>query len=304
MHVFRLSALTLGLSLVAGCASSADDPGATSGAVLPGAVAGTKLTIREYCALRRAAAQPWCDYQDKCCSGADRAAATTMPFCDASETVSECEASVAELVSKGGVEFHGEYASDCVTKIYSSIPSPPSACSGLKLATYVDWRHPLPSHVASCREMFRGRKALGQECAYAYDCQPDLACVEQGKVWTCAAPGKAFAHCGLDSECAPGLQCIGEVCRPLQGLGGPCTFAADCESGLICADTCQPAVADGLSCSKSIFACGYGSACDFETSLCRPLPADGTTCTSNAGCAGRCDDATKRCVSTCGGKRW
>lgn len=306
MNALRLSPLALGALFLgaASCASSADDPGATGGVTLPGAVAGAKLSVREYCALRRSATQPWCDHQDKCCNAADRAAAIVVPFCNSAEPASECEASVAELVSKGGVEFHGEFAADCVGKIYGAMPSPPSTCSGLHLRTYVDWRPPVPSHVASCREMFRGRKGLGQECSYAYDCQPDLACVEQGKVWKCAAPGKVLARCGLDSECAPGLECIGEMCRPVQSTGGPCTYASDCERGLVCDESCRTPLPDGASCTAAPSACDYGSGCDFGTSRCRALSPDGAACSVNAECAGRCDDVTKRCVSMCGGKRW
>ena len=303
MRVLILSAVLLSTA----CAASSENDSGSGGAhsTLPGAVAGTKLTVEEYCTRKRQATAAWCDYREKCCSAADLAAATIKPFCDETDTVADCVKDIDKLVRENGVEFHGEFAEDCLMKFYASVPTPPSSCSGLRLTAYADWRPPVRAQIASCRELLRGTKGDGQKCDYDNECLPAFACRETAKdEWKCKAKGAAFTACSLSTECADGLRCIGKVCRTVQSTGGTCTFLSDCETGLTCDTTCRPPIPVGGSCEGALSGCTYGAACSFTTMRCQALGADGMACSSTYECQGRCDETTKRCVSMCGGKRW
>ncbi len=271
-------------------------------------IPGTKLTVAEYCQKSTAPFKAWCDYTEKCCSAADKASMKDgTPFCTeerASQT--DCVADYEKQINDKLIEWHGEYAEDCLAKTAALIPAAPSTCQGWNLKKYATFRDKLLDAVPSCREMLRGLLASGADCDYGYDCQPGLTCREiSEQVWKCGAAAKKGETCGLTDECEDGLVCVGETgtakCEPPHAQGAACIMEEDCELGLMCDQTCQKPIATGGDCENAPEACDYGLFCDFDTNKCAALGAVGTTCTEDYDCNGRCDTATKKCANVCGG---
>ena len=76
-------------------------------------------------------------------------------------------------------------------------------------------------------EMFRGKQAVGEECAGPWECQEGLRCVDFGIAGVCALSAKKGETCFSDEECATNLICSYDTGECVEGAkaGEPCQFA-------------------------------------------------------------------------------
>ena len=278
------------------------------GALPTGDAAATGMTIDQYCQAASVGAQRWCDYEAKCCSDADRKAVISLPFCVLATPPAECVTQIQKRIGAGTIEWHGEFAGDCILQTGATIPSPPATCRGLEQASA--WKPWLDSakafsRVDACRRLIQGRLREGDECDYATDCGGGVECRDLGKIWKCGKAGGPGESCSLDSECGPSLKCIGGIpgrCGLPLAEGFPCKGYSDCAAGLLCDKVCTTPIPAGGSCKNKINSCEFGTGCEFLGSeRCVRPSGPGASCTYNSQCDGRCDENSKRCVEVCGG---
>lgn len=106
--------------------------------------------------------------------------------------------------------------------------------------------------------------SLGQQCTTLRTCGDGLVCTN-GACTTAGALGSTCAD--HPSSCAPGLRCVGTVCREVVGEGGACDVNHVCESRLSCragrcaAITPAPPGAAREPCGDGEAPCAAGLSC-------------------------------------------
>ncbi len=273
---------------------------------------GPAITMEEYCEKRIALEQPWCDYISECCTAEDQADSNfNVPACsDGMTTVSECVSNFDGVAGAGAV-WNGTWADACITELAKLYPLPPSTCSGIRAADWVQWGRELPgySQIPACRNMMRGSKAQGEPCEYSAECGGGLICFtvtgDAFGDYQCVPEGTSGSHCVTDNQCQAGLFCVGEsdgYCGELGGQFAPCVYSSQCEPGLLCTSTngCQPPKMLGDSCDFTDV-CDYGTGCGFATDTCILIGQYNEACTDSYTCDGRCDQTTGTCTQICGG---
>lgn len=141
------------------------------------------------------------------------------------------------------------------------------------------------------------------ECAHDDDCPEQHRCQEERCVEAVAEGGACFdyGHTGPgapppdyqdNSNCAPGLSCVEQVCRRTDHVGAPCSQYEHCWGGLQCAEepgsltgTCQPRAAVGERCGDDI-PCLGSTRCDSLTGRCVPRSGPGEPCDGDWDCSG------------------
>jgi hypothetical protein len=288
--------------------------GATGGAATGvGTGPSANKTVEQYCEQRIAMSQPWCDYVSRCCSAQDQEDDMFfVPTCTKGPvSLEECMTDAQTLLDKGAV-WDGTWVDACVAGMAEHIAPPPASCSGLHLtASLEEARYQRAmSDLPACRNMVRGTRGRNQPCEYMNECEVELICNSASgdsyDDFACLPPLGAGATCVMDSQCQAGLFCVGLnnlTCGSLTGLGGDCLYASQCVDGLECSPTgsCVSPKGLGLECSVFEDVCEPGLGCGLSTDTCIALGAPGSSCSSSSNCDGRCDSASGRCTTICGG---
>jgi hypothetical protein len=147
---------------------------------------------------------------------------------------------------------------------------------------------------AACPFQCQAPGLSGDPCERDGDCQSDagLYCHFNGpaSVSQCQLPAGPGASCGATTHCAAGTYCDGRYCQPLRAPGQSCT-AQTCQPSAWCqpgvdGGICAERLGAGLPCSYSA-ECASGMLCLPETHLCTvqgPL-AQGAPCYVEQTCA-------------------
>lgn len=145
--------------------------------------------------------------------------------------------------------------------------------------------------VGGC-ESYVAPAAVGTPCIERVGCVDGAFC---GRDAQCHALSAATKACDLDTDCEPGLGCIGSTeleagaCRPLPHLGEACPYLRCAEIGARCDNlTCVEYGLAGDACVSSA-ECSEFRVCDSATHHCIDKPTLGMSCDES--CAGEswCD---------------
>jgi len=231
------------------------------------------------------------------CLDALGAASCDTTLENARVTPASCDEAIKGTVADAGTCFTSQ---ECVSGNCDTTNCGMACCSGTCGPTIAD-------------------AAIGQSCASA-GCVDGAFCNDAN---VCEALLAANAACQNDAECAYGLTCAADVCKPaanrgeacldgscddlgdrcddasttcvaLSGVGGTCSagFAGlfDCQRPLVCNATslkCENPPAIGQACQ---FSCADGAFCN-DANVCQAPQANGATCNGNSECgSGYCDD--------------
>jgi hypothetical protein len=148
---------------------------------------------------------------------------------------------------------------------------------------------------------------VGADCSQA-TCAGDLVCTAQN---VCAAGAAEGGSCTTDGDCKLGLFCKAAVCSVPAGSGGSCDsrrYESDCAPGLMCLGpggalavgigVCRPQIVDLPGAPCAVGACLYGG-CDpsMPGAVCPVLLGEGQACTDPT--AGVCDLLSDCVNGTC-----
>jgi hypothetical protein len=159
-----------------------------------------------------------------------------------------------------------------------------------------------------CDKVFGSRKAEGEPCFDAAECQgldavcegscPDRCC--SGTCRLAGGTGALGAPCGPMSPCAPDLLCrqdemtMMDTCQAKLGPGESCGDTSDCIEGHGCdpaTNTCFRQADSNAACNPALAAPGcaaVGEYCDAMAQKCLPLPGAGEACVTNGSVADAC----------------
>jgi hypothetical protein len=312
--LLRFLALGVAARAVLACSS---EPSASGGVGEPPPPFEVRPAIADFCTQLSTVSADWCAYIDRCCSADDKADPHFSSICVRADP-SICTKGLTEDVANGRNTFHPEHAGACLDAVRANLPAPPAACSGLRatqLAASIN-RVPGLEQIGACRATIAGTKTAGQTCDQLLDCaEPqrcrDLSTSGLGGGIQCADVVPTGGACVLDSDCADGEVCAGELnhrtCSKPRRAGEACLLDSDCEPPLVCNllhQVCAPLAGVGQSCDLATGQyCDYLAGCDPTSHQCVALKGPGTRCTDTAECTGRCDQRTMTCAPTCGGTR-
>lgn len=272
------------------------------------------MSVEAFCAAQVGLQQPWCDYQDRCCTADDVLSDRfRLPGCQYMDLeLADCVEGINQDVGEDGLTFDGHWARACIAALEPFQLQPPAECQGLLLDWAEESNHRAPRMWAldACQRMLTANVADGELCNNVRACAPGLGCGPSSGVdeeFRCHARFGENVPCYSDNECTTDL-----VCRPLDNgrclppspTGGDCDVPEHCEDGNIChLDYCAPTLQIGDECPNANF-CAQSIRCDFLDLTCAPLASAGEgPCDSDFDCAGRCDLDTETCVPICGGTR-
>lgn len=238
-----------------------------------------------------ACAVPSIDYADL-----DRALAVAkcerLVACGVFSSLDECaritptrpdlEADTASAIAAGKIEYHGDYARQCVDA---------SAALTCDATTHAARAQP-----QACAFMYEGKLAAGTACNLDSECAsrrcdlpPDAMCDEAACCpGTCGAlePGAAGETCTRTIDCADGNYCASDLtCHAVGTDGAGCIADYQCAIGLVCAlGACRAPGTSGGDCQFGRCA-NVGEFCDQASSTCQPLIAAGRDCGQSDACA-------------------
>jgi hypothetical protein len=206
---------------------------------------------------------------DACCSAADK---QTNEYGDVSAFLMQgaqtCTVELTQSVVSMRATFDMNATAACIQQIQATWGT--KACW-----PQIALNRPAPLTFASsdCSGVMAGKQGSGMPCDNDLECLDGLSCVGEttSQAGVCKPPGAMGAACGA-GNCA--VDCVSEW-----GFGSH----PACGSGLYCADTCQPQIPAGQSCSDTPGACANGLVC--AGSKCSAAYAgDGGACASLAEC--------------------
>jgi hypothetical protein len=180
----------------------------------------------------------------------------------------------------------------------------------------------------SCKNIFGGKQAEGQPCAFDDECQTHRCLLPNVCTMACcqATCGAAVAAAQIGQSCAS-VACVDDAfcdetstCRALVGNGGACASPDECQYGLGCVGvspatqgTCAVVPAVGQPCPDGICA-DIGAVCD-PSGTCVALGLPGAPCTLDLDCAPafHCDSTNycnpyptlgMTCTTSCAAGSW
>jgi hypothetical protein len=168
------------------------------------------VTAADFAGLGPDLVSAYCDWQARCCTASEIAAASRGRYA----TADECRAAGLELsvrdqlslpaasIDEGRIEARGDVLSICITA-YRDRP-----CTDTTFSVTA----PDVNVLLSCPGAITGKVPLGRRCDVVVDCVPG-------------------AHCHFDGTTGDG------ICVPDRQAGDPCDTAADCAPGLSCPTT-------------------------------------------------------------------
>ncbi len=151
---------------------------------------------------------------------------------------------------------------------------------------------------------------LGADCSTNQLCVPGAYCVQSMAGGYVCQSGAMGAPCQGTYQCDGGLYCdANNTCRPVVPNNGTCTDDSQCPPGLQCvgddlngSGTCRAVNMVNAPCDNACAGCLYCDVPDTtQLGTCQMLPGTGQSCTSQGRCADsfdvRCDDTNNMCVS-------
>ena len=255
-----MKAVTILLSLLStalwGCTAGGGGGGGGTGS-------GGEVAIGDVAAK---VAQAQCDYRLQC--EPFQADMMSQEACTAQVTLmleSGDFARLVEAVEDGTVLYDGTKASSCISALKTTgCGEEPSACD----------------------DVFTGTLALGAECTMREQCTDGYCDRSENCPGVCKAYKAGGEACSFDDRCAPGYDCIDDICKTEsdQPVGAACDEDQGCEGLSACvADgpdsatgTCQTVVSlyklgEGASCDIGDYGAIYKSGTvSSELALCKP----------------------------------
>lgn len=233
----------------------------------------------------------------RCCTGAQIEGAlgltqsTTVDECrrDVKLTCQDTLTPVFWSVARGATVINTNQYKNCLT----AMTAPEAGC--FLHQTEPPWR-------LQCDQvMFQGLLAVGLQCFYDHECQPNHFC---GSDAICRALPSAGQPCP-QYQCAASLFCSWDSgnCEALRTVGGACNTDSECQEGLYCGvggtgSTCQARKALGVGCESdwecsSSYCipgtCSNGDPCYADSQCGGTCSADGYSCYDDLDCSRSCN---------------